>query len=45
MALAYKELNELPQENEMENIEEGLTLICILGMSDPLKIGVADDVD
>ena len=44
LAIAYKEIDTLPQEPSTENLECGLTLMGLVGMIDPPRPEVKDAV-
>ena len=47
IAVAYKDLDESPVHGDgtlPESVESGLTLICIVGIEDPLRVEVVDAV-
>lgn len=47
IAVAYKDMDESPVQGDgtlPESVESGLTLICIVGIEDPLRVEVVDAV-
>ena len=45
LAMAYKEIDHEPTEEEMENMEQGLIYVGMVGMIDPPRLEVKDAVD
>ena len=44
LAVAYRELDELPEEMTSESLENGLTLVGLVGMIDPPRLEAAEAV-
>ena len=45
LAMAYKEIDHEPTDEEMENMEQGLIYVGMVGMIDPPRLEVKDAVD
>ncbi len=45
LAMAYKEIDHMPSEEELKNIENNLTFVGMVGMIDPPRIEVKDAVN